>query len=320
MQTQFSLAQLADPQIAEADKILRACVHCGFCTATCPTYVLLGDERDSPRGRIYLIKEMLERDQPATAEVTTHVDRCLSCLSCMTTCPSGVHYMHLVDQARHVIEATYRRPWLDRLMRSLLAFVLPHNNRLRLAMQLGALGKPFAGLLAALRLRRLAALLELAPWRVPPRSIADRPRVFPAEGARKGRVALMTGCVTPVVGPSILDAAVRVLCRHGIEVVVPEGQTCCGGLVHHMGRSEEAHAAVRHNVAAWMSITPPVDAILVTASGCGTTLKGIWRAWTCCRSVPPTARLLPITRHARSSMVSESYASQRHCCRDWASR
>ena len=273
MQTQFSLAQLADPQIAEADKILRACVHCGFCTATCPTYVLLGDERDSPRGRIYLIKEMLERDQPATVEVTTHVDRCLSCLSCMTTCPSGVHYMHLVDHARHVIEATYRRPWLDRLMRSLLAFVLPHNNRLRLAMQLGALGKPFAGLLAALRLRRLAALLELAPWRVPPRSITESPRVFPAEGPRKGRVALMTGCVTPVVGPSILDAAVRVLCRHGIEVVVPEGQACCGGLVHHMGRSEEAYAAVRHNVAAWTSITPPVDAILVTASGCGTTLK-----------------------------------------------
>ena len=129
MQTQFSLAQLADPQIAEADKILRTCVHCGFCTATCPTYVLLGDERDSPRGRIYLIKEMLERDQQATAEVTTHVDRCLSCLSCMTTCPSGVHYMHLVDHARNVIEATYRRPWLDRLMRSLLAFVLPHATR-----------------------------------------------------------------------------------------------------------------------------------------------------------------------------------------------
>jgi glycolate oxidase iron-sulfur subunit len=205
--------------------------------------------------------------------VTTHVDRCLSCLSCMTTCPSGVHYMHLVDYARNVIEATYRRPWLDRLTRSLLAFVLPHNTRLRLAMQLGALGKPFAGLLAVLRLRRLAALLDLAPWRVPPRSITEIPRVFPAEGPRKGRVALMTGCVTPVVGPSILDAAVRVLCRHGIEVVVPEGQACCGGLVHHMGRGDEAHAAVRHNVAVWTSITPPVDAILVTASGCGTTLK-----------------------------------------------
>src|SRR5712671_1483416 len=280
MQTQFSLAQLADPQIAEADKILRTCVHCGFCTATCPTYVLLGDERDSPRGRIYLIKEMLERDQPATAEVTTHVDRCLSCLSCMTTCPSGVHYMHLVDHARNVIEATYRRPWLDRLTRSLLAFVLPHNTRLRLAMQLGALGKPFAGLLAALRLRRLAALLELAPWRLPPRSIAESPNthgphVFPAEGPRKGRVALMTGCVTPVVGPSILDAAVRVLCRHGIEVVVPEGQACCGALIPFMGRRQPIYQRSQ-----WMFVS-------------------IWRALTCCRSAPRTARWSPITQRAR---------------------
>src|SRR5437868_3753027 len=143
MQTSFTLAQLADPDVAESEKILRACVHCGFCIATCPTYVLDGNELDSPRGRIYLIKEMLEHDRPATAEVTTHIDRCLSCLACMTTCPSGVHYMHLVDHARNVIEATYRRPWLDRLMRELLAFVLPHNTRLRLAMQLGVLGKAF---------------------------------------------------------------------------------------------------------------------------------------------------------------------------------
>src|SRR6201991_229135 len=125
MQTHFSLAQLADPDIAESNKILRACVHCGFCTATCPTYVLLGDERDSPRGRIYLIKEMLEQDRPATREVVTHIDRCLSCLSCMTTCPSGVHYMHLVDHARVHVERTYRRPLLDRVMRSVLAAVLP---------------------------------------------------------------------------------------------------------------------------------------------------------------------------------------------------
>jgi glycolate oxidase iron-sulfur subunit len=273
MQTHFTLAQLADPQIAEADEILRSCVHCGFCTATCPTYVLLGDERDSPRGRIYLIKEMLERGTPATPEVTTHIDRCLSCLSCMTTCPSGVHYMHLVDHARIVIEETQQRPWLDRLLRDLLALVLPHNGRLRLAMRLGVLGKPFAGLLAALRLRRIAALLELAPWRVGGPCTAERPQVFPAQGPRKGRVALMAGCVTPVVGPSILDAAVRVLCRHGVEVVIPQGQGCCGGLVHHMGRREEAHAAACRNISAWMAITPPIDAILVTASGCGTTVK-----------------------------------------------
>src|SRR5438094_4899275 len=163
MQTNFTLAQLADPDVAESEKILRACVHCGFCTATCPTYVLDGNELDSPRGRIYLIKEMLEHDRPATADVTTHIDRCLSCLACMTTCPSGVHYMHLVDHARTHIKETHQRPWLERLIRDLLAFVLPHNGRLRLAMRLGVLGKPFAGLLAALRLRRLAALVELAP-------------------------------------------------------------------------------------------------------------------------------------------------------------
>src|ERR1700751_3652596 len=134
MQTSFTLAQLADPNIAEADKILRACVHCGFCTATCPTYVLLGDERDSPRGRIYLIKEMLEQDRPATAEVVTHIDRCLSCLSCMTTCPSGVHYMHLVDHARTYIERTYRRTWHDRVLRALLATVLPKPAFMRAAL------------------------------------------------------------------------------------------------------------------------------------------------------------------------------------------
>jgi glycolate oxidase iron-sulfur subunit len=191
----------------------------------------------------------------------------------MTTCPSGVHYMHLVDHARTVIEATHRRSWSDRLIRDLLAWVLPHNGRLRLALLLGIFGRPFAGLLSALRLRRLAALVELAPRRLARRSAAERPQVFAAEGVRKGRVALMAGCVTPVVGPSILEAAVRVLCRHGVEVVVPEGQGCCGGLVHHMGRAEEAHAAAVRNIAAWSALAPSVDAILVTASGCGTTLK-----------------------------------------------
>ena len=121
MQTSFTLAQLADPDVAESEKILRACVHCGFCTATCPTYVLDGNELDSPRGRIYLIKDMLEHDRPATAEVALHIDRCLSCLACMTTCPSGVHYMHLVDHARAHIEKTYRRPMIERLVRAVLA-------------------------------------------------------------------------------------------------------------------------------------------------------------------------------------------------------
>ena len=167
MQTSFTLAQLADPDTAEADRILRTCVHCGFCTATCPTYVLLGDELDSPRGRIYLIKDMLENDRPATAEVVKHIDRCLSCLACMTTCPSGVHYMHLVDHARDHIERTYTRPLGDRLLRAILARVLPHNSRFRRALGAARLGKPFARLFAGLGLNPVAAMLRLAPDRLP---------------------------------------------------------------------------------------------------------------------------------------------------------
>src|SRR5215216_6575282 len=181
MQTNFTLAQLADPATAESEKILRACVHCGFCTATCPTYVLLGDELDSPRGRIYLIKDMLENDRPATEEVVKHIDRCLSCLACMTTCPSGVHYMHLVDHARAHIERTYRRPLLDRAVRALLARVLPDRKLLRVALQAAQLAKPFAALFSTLRLKPMAALLRLAPERLPPRDRREQ-RVFPALG------------------------------------------------------------------------------------------------------------------------------------------
>ena len=136
MQTNFTEAQLADPHVAESEAILRKCVHCGFCTATCPTYVTLGNELDSPRGRIYLIKDMLENGRAADREIVTHIDRCLSCLACMTTCPSGVNYMHLVDHARAHIEKTYRRPLPDRLIRALLAFVLPYPARFRSAQPL----------------------------------------------------------------------------------------------------------------------------------------------------------------------------------------
>jgi glycolate oxidase iron-sulfur subunit len=274
MQTSFSLAQLADPNIAESEKILRTCVHCGFCTATCPTYVLLGDELDSPRGRIYLIKDMLERDAPATAEVVTHIDRCLSCLACMTTCPSGVHYMHLVDHARVHVENTYRRPLISRALRAVLAAVLPDNRRFRTALTLARLAKPLAPLMAFLGLKPVAAMLRLAPAELPaPGPTAGR--VFPAEGRRLGRVALMAGCVSPVIGPSINEAAIRVLTRHGIEVVLPEGQGCCGGIVHHMGREHDALAAVRRNVDAWIAEADRagLDAIVITASGCGTTVK-----------------------------------------------
>jgi len=275
MQTSFSLAQLADPQTAESEKILRACVHCGFCTATCPTYVLLGDELDSPRGRIYLIKEMLEQERPATPEVVKHVDRCLSCLACMTTCPSGVHYMHLVDHARAHIENTYRRPWADRLLRAVLARVLPNPHLFRRSLQLGRLGKPFAPLLATVGWTRLAALLRLTPAHAVARPPEPGRRVYPAQGERRGRVALFSGCVGPVLKPSIDAAAIRVLTRHGIEVVVAAGEGCCGSLVHHMGREQEALAAARANIDAWTKEADGegLDAILIPVSGCGTTVK-----------------------------------------------
>jgi len=274
MQTNFTLAQLADPNIAVADKILRACVHCGFCTATCPTYVLLGDELDSPRGRIYLIKEMLEENKPATADVVKHIDRCLSCLACMTTCPSGVHYMHLVDQARVRIEQTYRRPLLDRLYRAALAKLMPYPARFRAALYAALLAKPFAPLFAVIGLKPVAAMLRLAPWRIPAAQ-ADAQRIFPAEGTRKARVALLSGCVDRVVQPAIRAAAIRLLNRQGIEVVLTEGEACCGSLSHHMGREHEALAFVRNNVDAWTHEIEGggLDAILITASGCGTTIK-----------------------------------------------
>jgi glycolate oxidase iron-sulfur subunit len=274
MQTNFTLAQLTDPQIAEADKILRACVHCGFCTATCPTYVLLGDELDSPRGRIYLIKDMLEQSRPATREVVKHIDRCLSCLSCMTTCPSGVHYMHLVDHARDHIEKTYRRPLGDRMLRGMLARVLTNPALFRLVSVAGLLAKPFAPVLNILGLRRLAAMLRLSPAHLPS-SPAETGKVYPAQGKRQGRVALLAGCIGPVLAPSTNAAAIRLLNRYGIEVVVAAGEACCGSLVHHMGREDEALALARNDIDAWTREIDGegLDAVLVTVSGCGTTVK-----------------------------------------------
>ncbi len=269
MQTRFSLAQLADPELREADKILRNCVHCGFCTATCPTYVLLGDELDGPRGRIYLIKEMLENGRPASPVVAKHVDRCLSCLSCMTTCPSGVNYMHLVDQARHRIEATYRRPLADRLLRGLLALVLPRPRLFRLMLIGARLARPVAALLPG----RLGGIVAMAPRRLPAPSAVDRPQAFAAEGARRRRVALLAGCAQQVVAPAINEATVRLLTRHGCEVVVAQGAGCCGSLSHHLGRDALDYA--RANIDAWLAVAERggLDAIVINTSGCGVTIK-----------------------------------------------
>ncbi|MGQ4273933.1 glycolate oxidase subunit GlcF [Terrihabitans sp. B22-R8] len=273
MRTEFSPAQLARPELAEADSILRKCVHCGFCTATCPTYVELGNELDSPRGRIYLIKDMLENDKPANAEIALHIDRCLSCLSCTTTCPSGVDYMHLIDMARTHVEKTYKRPLGDRLTRALVAFVLPHPGRFRLAIGAARLARPFAGLFDALGgpFTRMAAMLRLAP------QAAARPvdrSLETLSGPKRGRVAILAGCAQSVLDPGINAATRRLLARQGIEVVHVAGEGCCGALPHHMGREEEAIALARNNVDAWTrELDNGLDAILITASGCGTTIK-----------------------------------------------
>ena len=271
METRFTAAQLEDPAIAASEKILRACVHCGFCTATCPTYALLGDELDSPRGRIYLIKDMLENDRPASDTVVRHVDRCLSCLSCMTTCPSGVNYMHLVDHARIHIERTYKRPLADRLVRTALARVLPYPRRFRALMRLAPLGRLAAPVLPG-RVRAMLGLAPAAPL------IEPLPRgriVYPAEGERRYRVALLAGCVQQVLEARINAATIRFLTRHGCEVVVAKGSGCCGALTHHLGKEETALALVRANVRAWQAEMngEGLDAIIVNASGCGTTVK-----------------------------------------------
>ncbi len=271
MQTSFTLAQLADPHTAEAESILRACVHCGFCTATCPTYVTLGNELDSPRGRIYLIKEMLENDRPADAVTVRHIDRCLSCLSCMTTCPSGVNYMHLVDHARVHIERTYKRPVMDRLLRGVLAAVLPYPGRFRFALKLANLGRPFVPLMEKVAaLKPMAAMLRLAPKNLPVAKAAA-----PANLAnRKGRVAILGGCAQSVLDPGINAAATRLLNRLGVETVAAN-EGCCGSLTHHMGREDSARAFAKAAIDAWTREIDGegLDAIIITTSGCGTTIK-----------------------------------------------
>jgi glycolate oxidase iron-sulfur subunit len=276
MQTRFTLAQLADAAMRESESILRKCVHCGFCTATCPTYVLLGDELDSPRGRIYLIKEMFERGEKANDRVVKHIDRCLSCLSCMTTCPSAVHYMHLVDHAREHIEQTYRRPLLDRMLRSVLARVLPSPTLFRLSLVSASLARPLRRLLPASGpLGRIRAMLELAPARVPGRSVSDTPQIFPAQGETRLRVALLQGCAQQVLAPQINEATIRLLTRHGCDVAIAPGAGCCGALTHHMGRTDASHESARRNIAAWLALWDGKgpDAIVINASGCGTTVK-----------------------------------------------
>ena len=272
MQTMFTLEQLKDPAIERSNQILRNCVHCGFCTATCPTYQILGDELDGPRGRIYLIKDMLENERVPDEKTVKHIDRCLSCLACMSTCPSGVHYMHLVDHARDYIEQKYKRPMSDRLLRWVLSRILPYPMRFRIALIAAKIGRPFARFVPD---ARLSAMLEMAPKIIPPVSRNDDPQTFTSKVARKKRVALMTGCAQKALNTDINDATIRLLTRLGCEVVVAEGAGCCGALTHHMGKTAESHGAAGKNIRAWAAEMDRdgLDAIVINTSGCGTTVK-----------------------------------------------
>jgi glycolate oxidase iron-sulfur subunit len=272
MQTTFTPEQLKDPATKRSNEVLRTCVHCGFCTATCPTYQVLGDELDSPRGRIYLIKDMLENNRKPDEKTVKHIDRCMSCLACMSTCPSGVHYMHLVDHAREYIEQNYDRRLDDRLLRWVLARILPYPMRFRVALLGAKIARPFRNLVPDARLR---AMLDMAPKIVPPVSRNDDPQVFPAIGPRRKRVALMTGCAQKALNTDINDATIRLLTRHGCDVVITEGQGCCGALTHHMGKTDESHATAGKNVRAWAREMngEGLDAIVINTSGCGTTIK-----------------------------------------------
>lgn len=278
MQTNFSPEALNDPRFAEADQILRRCVHCGLCTAVCSTYVVLGDERDSPRGRIYLIKDMLENAsvRAPTHEVRTHIDRCLTCLSCTSTCPSGVDYMHLIDIARAHIEEKAPRPLKGRLLRNLLSRVIPYPGRFRWALRLAKLGRPLTGLLSRFGLKELSAMIALAPTTiVTPQARFSGPGTALTKSERRARVILLTGCVQPTLRPDINDATIRLLARRGVDVIVAPGAGCCGAIVHHMGRDDDGRKLARNNISAWSRIIEKdgIDAIIINASGCGTTVK-----------------------------------------------
>ena len=271
MQTSFTTEQRKSSDLAASEKVIRTCVHCGYCTATCPTYLLLGDERDSPRGRIYLMKEMLEKGGPPAVATVKHVDRCLSCLSCMTTCPSGVNYMHLVDHARADIQANFRRPLPERFLRAMLSAVLSRPGLFRLALQLAGIARPLAPLLPG----RLKGMVAMAPTRLPAADIAEAPGIFPAVGPRRARVAMLAGCAQPILAPQINRSAIDLLNRSGVEVVIADGAGCCGALSHHLGESERSRHLARANIGAWTAEMEGegLDAVLITASGCGTTVK-----------------------------------------------
>ncbi len=302
MQTTFTEDQLRDPDIKRSNEVLRTCVHCGFCTATCPTYQVLGDELDSPRGRIYLIKDMLENERKPDEKTVKHIDRCLSCLACMTTCPSGVHYMHLVDHARAYIEKNYDRPWHEKVLRWALANILPYPTRFRVALLLAKIGKPFAPLIPDARVK---AMLEMAPKTIPPVSRNDDPQSFAPVAPRRKRVALMTGCAQKALNTDINDATIRLLTRLGCEVVVAQGAGCCGALTHHMGKVDASHGSAAANIKAWTREMDGagLDAIVINTSGCGTTVKDYGHMFHECALAADAVRVSAIAKDVSEVLI-----------------
>jgi len=272
METHFSKTQLNNKDNKSSEKILRKCVHCGFCNATCPTYQLLGDELDGPRGRIYLIKDMLENNKPANEKIVKHIDRCLSCYSCMTTCPSGVNYMHLIDHGRKHIEKTYKRSFGDRFIRNFLSVVLSKSINFRVVAFLTKFIKPFS-FFFPLKLREM---INLMPVKFPKKTLPKK-SIYAARNKKKpvARVALLTGCVQKVISPQINEATIRLLNRHNIEVVVLKGIECCGSLNYHLGKNDLANKTFKNNISIWYDeyLKNGLDAVISNTSGCGTTLK-----------------------------------------------
>ncbi len=272
METHFSKNQLKDEQNKSSEKNFRKCVHCGFCNTTCPTYKLLGNELDGPRGRIYLIKDMLENNKPANEKIVKHIDRCLSCYSCMTTCPSGVNYMHLVDHGRSHIEKTFKRNFKDRLIRNFLSVTLSKAINFKIILILTRFIRPFRFILP----KKIKNIINLMPSTFPKKTLS-RMNIYPPYKRKKpvARVALLTGCVQKVISPQINEATIRLLNRHGIEVIVPKGIDCCGSLNYHLGKSDLAKENFKKNISIWYEeyLKNGLDAVISNTSGCGTTLK-----------------------------------------------
>jgi glycolate oxidase iron-sulfur subunit len=271
MQTSFTEKQLENKENKSSESILRKCVHCGMCNATCPTYGISGDELEGPRGRIYLIKDMLENNKPANKKITQHIDSCLSCYACMTTCPSGVNYMHLIDHGRNHVEETYKRPFIDRIFRNILSFVLP---RPKVFLSLAILTK-FIKPISFLMPEFLRNSLKLMPDKIPSKKIKTQKTYSPQSGKIISRVALLTGCVQRVISPEINEATIRLLNRHNVEVVVMPDIDCCGSLNHHLGKKDKAENSFVKNIKSWHNeyLANGLDAIISNTSGCGTTLK-----------------------------------------------